>query len=1151
MPGSVEELTEWCERSRQLLKTTKLTVETGESRALRQHIQKVARMLGLIEKLPQHAQLFKDCKAEFDRLANEMDSLSKQKGSAKDKEKKQAQEQLNQKFTTLEGKLQVAAQAQERTNKARQAYDTRRTEVRKAIDLLRVLPKGSAEGLARTLQEIDAKATSDASEAGFDTASQQLKDLGDKVAQQRKVAEGLRQSELDQWKHKPDAEKKLLDATNRLQRLENMVGIEDTLLTYRGVLGDAKKCAENNDWNGVLRQLKLIEALPDDKKLAKKNTEEEQKLGKVPRHGEALGYLERLAKLLPAEGLAKEEAKFRAASNQLLLAMARGPADTKDFYAAVNALRQRVSEIEQQRNDANTLHQALAGLVGELHGLAPMAERMPLESAYESYASLVKACLWDAALEAGQGLKQRLEGVLPAKREHKQAWLDGKEEMAEHRQTLDKLRGSGCPTVLARVPAVANTSSLREIQRLEQDCDWTQLAANVIKSREEVGELRAMDAGFRRLAKLREQAQKDVMARLEAVSKATQQLQLAVAEAVRKAKVEAFDGAAGFKAETNGVMQTWAQARDRAIVPIALEVARSEALTALDGIVRRIGEQGNPAGLAKILDAEAVARQRPMFEQQWKNFESLVAQLRPLDTTAADTLAGKGRIILGRAAADWRQAALDLAALLGESNNALVTAQKNRDTQRNQIATLAKAALDEINRVKSASGNRRTFAEAFAALVTEHNELVQMGASPNAAAIAEAAEGLRALKVRASRFAPENDPSGAEGPQLASVRDVAMLLEKAEQALKSAKSKLEENVPKQLLTLAGRLPQLKTEVHASDPDVGASRIAAFDRLLEEALSDADKVIEVRAQFTERWKLVVESMKLFRDTGVAPQYAKQLQARVLELRDMKDPNQLFNRLTKLKTLELDIKAALVTPGKALEQEKAILKAAHDEEAQKIEYGRTMKLVEGKYIGEAAAAVKSHDGDSSLLLELERMVAAAKEAAGGKTPDWERALREARLIVTRAQQITVDPYGPAIGSRNNLPKDQEKYREALAEFNKSLRSVRDATLQAVPKVQPEARKRLETAIEALAAKFDSNAFESAIRLLQLKDITAAQRRGHREEALAKVRNMQARLASHPQVQALLSNPAAKSEFSVAYRNLLSKLTLLDANIQRCCR
>ena len=97
----------------------------------------------------------------------------------------------------------------------------------------------------------------------------------------------------------------------------------------------------------------------------------------------------------------------------------------------------------------------------------------------------------------------------------------------------------------------------------------------------------------------------------------------------------------------------------------------------------------------------------------------------------------------------------------------------------------------------------------------------------------------------------------------------------------------------------------------------------------------------------------------------------------------------------------------------------------------------------------------------------------------------------------------------------------------------------------------KSKLSGLLDGLKTKFDPNVFEGVLRALSDPRADDNQRRAAREAALAKVRSVQATLTQNPQIVLLLSNPAAKSEFSVGYRRLQASLSRLDANVSRCVR
>jgi hypothetical protein len=618
-----------------------------------------------------------------------------------------------------------------------------------------------------------------------------------------------------------------------------------------------------------------------------------------------------------------------------------------------------------------------------------------------------------------------------------------------------------------------------------------------------------------------------------------------VPNAVRKGGGEIFDSTKTFQAEIDGAKAAWVKAGKSASDEPTLTAAKLTCLKALDVIKEDLVAAADPQGIERLLQIHAQEQMQPTFDRQWQVYETLVEQLRALDAGTAGQMDAEAKKINARAAANYQKGSEDLQLLLVRLRSGLTLATGIRDKERQDLTQLAQETLNEINRVKKASKHAKDFAEAFAALTTEHAELVQLGTSNNLEAIKEASKGLTALKERASKFAPENN--SGEG---LSIDKVMLLLVSSEKLLKSLTETLKANDPRSLLRLTERLVTLKTEVLAADPGDGMVKVSEFTSALTEAETGAKKVIETRAEYGRLEPLVTTALETFAQRGAAPEYTKALQARFKEAHGLaKDPAKLFEALTKLKAIDTEVRAASRDLSVAVQKEKDERGAQHQKQADEREYKASVKLFEDQHIKAARKAVNDQGGDKALILELERMAGVARQSA--KDGDHAKALHQIRLTIERAGQITADPYGPAIGSRNNLPKDEQVYREALTAFNESLNTVRDITLKAAPDIHKTVADKLSSMIEGLKTKFDPNAFASPLRQLSQDGISDADRRGYREAALARVRQVRGTLQGNPQIALLKQNPAAKSEFSLGYRRVESALNRLEANISRCCR
>src|SRR5262249_25058475 len=154
----------------------------------------------------------------------------------------------------------------------------------------------------------------------------------------------------------------------------------------------------------------------------------------------------------------------------------------------------------------------------------------------------------------------------------------------------------------------------------------------------------------------------------------------------------------------------------------------------------------------------------------------------------------------------------------------------------------------------------------------------------------------------------------------------------------------------------------------------------------------------------------------------PAYAKSLQKRLDAAAELAEkPDELVRANLQLKTIDEELSKALLEAATALKKEGELLKKKQADEAAKVEGERSLKLFNSKQVDQAREAGAAKKGDKALIKEVQRMVTVAEETA--EKGDHVKALSQLRLAQKRVQEIVQDPYGPAIGSRNNLHKDEQ--------------------------------------------------------------------------------------------------------------------------------
>lgn len=1150
---TLDALQQWCTEARKLLKTTTLRVSTTDTKVLRARLEKVDELIRELAGERDSDTLYQECVRDYATLKDELRQQAKQFENAKDKEKNAKQRELSEKFGALQEKLQrgvTEARGKRKVlvqlSEARGAYMTDYRQALQQIELLAVTPKGNPANVRRELVTINDHAAQDTVEA-YAKARNDLKVLTPKIKDAFSSAERMLQAELKQFEARPVVTRQLELAEKRFAEIEPLVGIESTLARFRAVLAEARKLAAQDNWTAAANELSKLGDLPDSKACVQDSATQRKSLREIQAYTEGERHLDRLAELLPREAVAELRKTFTQAANALVNQQFKGDA-LRTLQNVAAHLGSEKLRFEELGAGCHALSLKLTTLTDEMRQVSSPMSVLGPQSDFDNFVALLEGKRLDMAMKLGNQLQQTLEALVPARQKEQQSWARQRSVAISIQQKLTALRSSPCTTVALRAAQALTYLAPTDIQHLEQEREFARLVENMEKARRQLAELNQLNRDFGGIDALRDTASQAVTKQAKGLEPTLDKLDKAAAEAMRKAGAELFDATKKFRGEIQLVRTDWEAAAGSATSPDALNAAHDAALRRLDVIGADIAAATNEKGIAQLLELRKREQAEPVFKKNWQTFESLLREVRDLDTTAAEKMAQRGNLLRDVAAMNWHVAVTKLSLLIAEARSARRIGEQEKTKEHDDCTRLLKQALDEINRVKNTSRkNAGAFAEAFKAMETERTELGQLAASDNLDALREVKRGLQALIERAAKYAPQS--AGGIGDST-SMLGVVNGIQHARESLKSARDALKADNPRGLIQLAERFATLKVDVYKVDPELGLQKIDEFMKALLEGKANAQKVAAVRRSWSDLLPNVKNALSSFKSRNVAHEYSAALVARLEEAEKLAEtPSRLFEGLTKLQRIEEELKAATLDLHVAMGKEQEILGQRHRDEATRHEYKVSLDVCQKRYAKDAQSAVASAGGDKALLIELERMVTVAKQSA--KNGDHGKALQQVRLTIERARQITADPYGPAIGSRNALPKDQQVYREAVAAFEAMLDEVKTITLLAVPGADEKVKKKLRDDITRLATKLDRNEFEAVLRDLQREKITDSERRTLREAALAKVRKVQGVLEGNPQIRLLLTNPAAKDKASLGIRRVTSALTRLEANISRSVR
>jgi hypothetical protein len=106
-------------------------------------------------------------------------------------------------------------------------------------------------------------------------------------------------------------------------------------------------------------------------------------------------------------------------------------------------------------------------------------------------------------------------------------------------------------------------------------------------------------------------------------------------------------------------------------------------------------------------------------------------------------------------------------------------------------------------------------------------------------------------------------------------------------------------------------------------------------------------------------------------------------------------------------------------------------------------------------------------------------------------------------------------------------------------------------AVPEMRADVEKKMIALLQGAASLLPMHAFDAVVGKMTTPGLSASQLRAFREMGMAKVREIMATLAEHPQLQALTDFPVNPGAVAGALQRLRNALTRLEGNLSRACR
>jgi hypothetical protein len=933
----------------------------------------------------------------------------------------------------------------------------------------------------------------------------------------------------------PDAKIDLTLAERMLAGVErDCAGIDDTVAKIRDVVEKARKAFLASDGLKCIEELQALKKLPDREACLKLSDKARARVqsADLPRAEKAVLALNAL--LSPAR-MQPYADQFRALRGRLMASISDPQVigELRQFadHAEAELARHRGLQASAKgtlERIAKTHQIAAAAVVSDAVQVALNAR---LQAAQGAFAVKDFESADALALEAEAAFNAALARANPLAEQWRRRQAEWAPAVAKLTAFKDPKKNS--PDVVAR--AVELTGGAFAKDRWIADREWLRLIETLDtmqQGAQTIDAVAALTKAFAPQVKALAQPVADAFTALRA--------NLAnVEQAMKSMGVDPQAGAAGLRSRLDAMAKTLdarcTSAVDRASLDVAGMLKQVAALSAdvdAAGSKKAIEATGR-----KLAGEQALATFDKLHGELAKRLDDLEGSSRAAAATLRTRLDGLKAASVAdpvRAEADAQVLKTDLAAaekkVLQDVGNARETLKRECDA----VGRLIDETWEKLRKTAE-----KKFKPVFDALRVDLDTARVIADSRSAEAGGAALQRLTALRTRLQAMAP---PQGQSASPFA-----AVMIEKEafDNRLDEAKSRLEKDASKAWLALQADTKALHDEMFSLAPDAAMKRFKALAEQLAQAEADALIVGAYRESVAQLRVVVKAKLELLEEDATAPVYKKKLRQRYEAARDMADqPDKLYQAKAALDSLHHALDEALLDPAKAVAGQKAVMEADEQTRLTKIEWERTLDVVQDRLLPSIEAKVARDDGDADQIAEVKRMIADAKQAAKGG--DHAGGLHQLALVRTRMDQIARDPNGPVIGSRNQLPTDAALYRDAVTAMVREIEVFPALVKKRLGNVSDEVAKRLDAMLQDARNRFIPGAFDLSAQRLSSK-LKDPERRAEREAALAQVRQLRTLLQEHPTIARLRANPVAPLE--PAAEVVEQRLARLEANIRRC--
>ena len=353
------------------------------------------------------------------------------------------------------------------------------------------------------------------------------------------------------------------------------------------------------------------------------------------------------------------------------------------------------------------------------------------------------------------------------------------------------------------------------------------------------------------------------------------------------------------------------------------------------------------------------------------------------------------------------------------------------------------------------------------------------------------------------------------------------------------KDGLDKLAPETNGSLGELLKALRRDMFGMEPQVMNQALDEVDVALVGARTELDGVLAQKARVAELELNLRPRIAKMKQSNVAVAYYDKLLERVsAAVEQAKKLPKLFDALVALDGIANEVTQAEADPNAALSRQKVQNSEEDAQKRLKAEYKGRLETVTARIVPRATRAVETAGGDPGQIEEVARMIKQAEKA--GEGGNYESAIQTLVRTENRIVEIEKNPAGTALGDRKALPKHVETFAAQMNALRDQLGLFVEAAVAKAPEASREPLGRsLNSAVDKVKTQLNPRMFD-----LYIGDITntgkpIADRRAVRDQALQRLREMQAFLSKHPTVVKLASNPILP---------LLGPLRLADSGLTR---